>query len=63
LPIAIVGSIGALSLIVTRVITEKQAYQAIDSQTIFLFGGTLALAKRWKPPALARLWRAQLSRY
>jgi hypothetical protein len=45
LPIAIVGSIGALSLIVTRVITEKQAYQAIDSQTIFLFGGTLALAK------------------
>ena len=35
LPIAIVGSIGALSLIVTRVITEKQAYQAIDSQTIF----------------------------
>lgn len=45
LPIAIVGSMGALSLIVTRVITEKQAYQAIDSQTIFLFGGTLALAK------------------
>lgn len=45
LPIAIVGSIGALTLIVTRVITEKQAYQAIDSQTIFLFGGTLALAK------------------
>ena len=27
LPIAIVGSIGALTLIVTRVITEKQAYQ------------------------------------
>lgn len=45
LPIAIVGSIGALTLIVTRVITEKQAYRAIDSQTIFLFGGTLALAK------------------
>lgn len=45
IPIAIIGSIGALSLIVTRVITEKQAYQSIDSQTIFLFGGTLALAK------------------
>ena len=41
LPIAIIGSIGALFL----VITEKQAYQSIDSQTIFLFGGTLALAK------------------
>lgn len=45
LPIAIIGSIGALSLVITRVLTEKQAYQAIDSQTIFLFGGTLALAK------------------
>lgn len=45
LPIAIIGSIGALSLIITGVITEKQAYQSIDSQTIFLFGGTLALAK------------------
>ncbi|HBU7563898.1 TPA: anion permease, partial [Enterobacter cloacae] len=45
LPIAIIGSIGALSLIVTGVITEKQAYQSIDSQTIFLFGGTLALAR------------------
>lgn len=45
LPIAITGAIGALTLIVTRVITEKQAYQSIDSQTIFLFGGTLALAK------------------
>ncbi|EKS6649029.1 SLC13/DASS family transporter [Enterobacter hormaechei] len=44
-PIAVIGSVGALSLIVTGVITEKQAYQSIDSQTIFLFGGTLALAK------------------
>ncbi|CAM3729393.1 SLC13 family permease [Klebsiella variicola] len=45
LPIAIIGSIGALFLVITGVITEKQAYQSIDSQTIFLFGGTLALAK------------------
>lgn len=45
LPIAIIGSIGALFLVITRVITEKQACQSIDSQTIFLFGGTLALAK------------------
>lgn len=45
LPIAMTGAVGALTLIVTRVITEKQAYRSIDSQTIFLFGGTLALAK------------------
>lgn len=25
-------------------LTEKQAYQSIDTQTIFIFGGTLALA-------------------
>ena len=28
----------------TGVISEKQAYKAIDMQTIFLFGGTLSLA-------------------
>lgn len=37
--------IGALVLVITGVLTEKQAYKAIDSQTIFIFGGTLALAK------------------
>ena len=36
--------IGALILVIMRVITEKQAYQAIDSQVVFLFAGTLALA-------------------
>ncbi len=40
----VTGCIGALALIVTGVISEKQAYRAIDMQTIFLFGGTLALA-------------------
>ncbi len=43
--LAISGSIGALALIITGVITEKQAYAAIDLKTIFLFGGTLSLAK------------------
>lgn len=43
--LAVAGCIGALVLIVTSVLTEKQAYKAIDSQTIFIFGGTLALAK------------------
>ena len=32
-------------LVITGVLSEKQAYKAIDSQTIFIFGGTLALAK------------------
>ncbi len=43
--LAISGSVGALALIVTGVITEKQAYDSIDLKTIFLFGGTLSLAK------------------
>ncbi|ESL71471.1 SLC13 family permease [Klebsiella quasipneumoniae] len=42
--LAVAGCIGALVLVVTGVLTEKQAYKAIDSQTIFIFGGTLALA-------------------
>lgn len=36
--------IGAIILVLTGIITEKDAYKAIDMQTIFLFGGTLALA-------------------
>ena len=41
----ITGCVGALIMVLTGVISEKQAYKAIDMQTIFLFGGTLALAK------------------
>ena len=49
LPILIVGIIffalfGALALIVTGVISEKDALLSIDLKTIFLFGGTLSLA-------------------
>ncbi|EKL1717389.1 SLC13/DASS family transporter [Salmonella enterica] len=43
--LAVTGCIGALVLVVSGVLTEKQAYKAIDSQTIFIFGGALALAK------------------
>lgn len=38
------GCIGAAVLILTGVITEKQALKSIDLKTIFLFGGTLSLA-------------------
>ncbi|MCP6291650.1 anion permease, partial [Klebsiella pneumoniae] len=43
--LTVAGCIGALVLVITGVLTEKQAYKAIDSQTIFIFGGTLALTK------------------
>ncbi|MCI8575987.1 MAG: SLC13/DASS family transporter [Lachnospiraceae bacterium] len=38
------GCIGALVLIMTGVISEKDALKSIDLKTIFLFGGTLSLA-------------------
>ena len=37
------GGIGALLLILTGVISEKDALKSIDLKTIFLFGGTLSL--------------------
>ena len=42
--LTITGCIGALLLILTGVISEKEALKAIDLKTIFLFGGTLSLA-------------------
>lgn len=40
----ITGCIGAILLILTGVISEKDALKSIDLKTIFLFGGTLSLA-------------------
>ncbi len=42
--LCISGCIGALALIITGVISEKNALKSIDLKTIFLFGGTLSLA-------------------
>ena len=42
--LCISGCIGAIALILTGVISEKNALKAIDLKTIFLFGGTLSLA-------------------
>ena len=42
--LCISGCIGALALILTGVISEKNALKSIDLKTIFLFGGTLSLA-------------------
>ncbi|WP_275545277.1 MULTISPECIES: SLC13 family permease [unclassified Pseudomonas] len=43
-PLHITACVGAAFLVLVGVLTEKQAYQSIDTQTIFIFGGTLALA-------------------
>ena len=42
--LCISGAVGALLLILTGVISEKDALKSIDLKTIFLFGGTLSLA-------------------
>ncbi|MEZ2745848.1 SLC13 family permease [Halopseudomonas bauzanensis] len=44
IPLHITACIGAAFLVLVGVLTEKQAYHSIDTQTIFIFGGTLALA-------------------
>ncbi len=46
--LCVTGSIGALLLILTGVISEKDAIRSIDLKTIFLFGGTLSLASALK---------------
>ena len=42
--LCVIGCMGALALMVTGVISEKDALASIDLKTIFLFGGTLSLA-------------------
>ena len=41
---AMVGMVGALACVLTKCITEKQAYKGIDWVTIFLFAGMLPVA-------------------
>ena len=43
-PLHIVSTIGALLCVLTGVMSERKAYQAIDWTTIFLFSGMLPLA-------------------
>lgn len=43
-PLHIAAVIGALILVITGVLTEKQAFNAIDWTTIFLFAGMLPMA-------------------
>ncbi len=48
LPLAIVAVMGGIFCIITGCLTEKQAYEAVDWQTIFLFSGALGLANAMK---------------
>lgn len=43
-PLYVIGVAGAIVLIATKTITEKQAYESIDLGTIFLFAGMLPVA-------------------
>lgn len=43
-PLHVTAVIGALALVITGVMTDKQAYRSIDWTTIFLFAGMLPLA-------------------
>ena len=42
--LCVIGCMGALALVITGGISEKDALASIDLKTIFLFGGTLSLA-------------------
>lgn len=42
--LCVIGCMGVLALMITGVISEKDALASIDLKTIFLFGGTLSLA-------------------
>ena len=46
--LCVTGCIGAILLILTGVISEKDALKSIDLKTIFLFGGTLSLSSALK---------------
>jgi len=43
-PLHVTAVMGALALVITGVLSDKQAYRAIDWTTIFLFAGMLPLA-------------------
>jgi anion transporter len=44
LPLEVAAIIGAIVLVLTKCLTEKQAYQGIDWVTIFLFAGMMPIA-------------------
>ena len=53
--LCITGCVGAVLLLLTGVISEKDALKSIDMKTIFLFGGTLSLAKALETTGAGKL--------
>ena len=53
--LCITGCVGAVLLLLTVVISEKDALKSIDLKTIFLFGGTLSLAKALETTGAGKL--------
>lgn len=53
--LCITGCVGAVLLLLTGVISEKDALKSIDLKTIFLFGGTLSLAKALETTGAGKL--------
>ena len=58
--LAVTGCLGAILLMLTGVISEKEALKSIDLKTIFLFGGTLSLASALHASALQSTGAGQL---
>lgn len=54
-PLHIAAVIGALILVITGVLTERQAFDAIDWTTIFLFAGMLPMAAALEKTGAGRL--------
>lgn len=53
--LCITGCVGAVLLLLTGVISEKDALKSIDLKTLFLFGGTLSLAKALETTGAGKL--------
>ena len=53
--LCITGCVGAVLLLLTGVISEKDPLKSIDLKTIFLFGGTLSLAKALETTGAGKL--------
>lgn len=55
LPLHIVAVIGAMLTVLTKCMTEKQAYRSIDWVTIFLFAGMMPVAKAMETSGAGRM--------
>ena len=55
MPLHVASTLGALLLVITGTLSEKQAYRSIDWTTIFLFAGMLGLASAMEKTGAGKL--------